>query len=389
MASQHLAHRWQIVVEVSAKAARHELCKVDLPDMLAGVDTRRGTPLTALTAVSAGLALALSGAITAQADDTTYVALGDSFSAGTGTRASTDDCYRSPYGFPALIARAQGLTLDYQACSGATAADVLADQVAALGPETSLVTMTIGGNDVDFAGVITECALPGWLSDCDEAIAGGRSVLQDELPDHYDALLAAIDSGAPNADVRIAGYPHLFNGQNCNAATFFSAAEMAELNAATDELGVLVEQKTTEAGHTFVDPRSNFLGHAVCDDIEWINGLSWPIVESFHPNRDGNIGYADLFWVGSGSAVADQVPAERGPQALSTAVHEEAQAVLAMDLTSPANLSVAEAAGISPERLIALVDQLHADDTGVVADALTELSALDAQHEDRMAGQEG
>lgn len=348
--------------------------------MVVGMETRRRHLLTALTTLSAGLALAATGVLPAQADDTEYVALGDSFSAGTGTRASTDDCYRSPYGYPALIADAQGLTLDYQACSGAVTADVLNSQVGALSSETSLVTMTIGGNDVGFADVVTECALPGWLSDCEGAIADGRAILQHDLPGRYDDVIAAIDAGAPNADVRIAGYPHLFNGQDCNAATFFSAEEMAELNAATDELDALVQAKTTAAGHTFVDPRGAFAGHAVCDDVEWINGLSWPIVESFHPNREGNIGYADLFWAGSGAAVAGAVPLEAGAQGFQSSIEREAEAVLAMDLTSPANLRAAEQAGIPAEQITTLVDQLASGDRAAMAEALDALSTLDAHH---------
>ena len=38
------------------------------------------------------------------------------------------------------------------------------------------------------------------------------------------------------------------------------AEEMAELNAATDELGDLIEQKATAPDHTFIDPRSAFAG---------------------------------------------------------------------------------------------------------------------------------
>lgn len=366
------------------------------------MDTRRRRSLTALLTLPAGLALAATSVLPAHAAEPAgdpvpaadpasepaagpaYVALGDSFSAGTGTRASTDDdCYRSPYGYPALIADAQGFTLDYQACSGGTTSDVLANQVGALSPETALVTMTIGGNDVKFADVVTECALPGWLSDCEGAIAEGRAILQNELPGRYDNVLAAIDTGAPNADVRISGYPHLFNGQDCHVATFFSAEEMAELNAATDELDALVEQKTTGAGFTYLDPRAAFDGHAVCDDVEWINGLSWPVVESFHPNRDGNIAYADIFWAGSGSAVAETVPAEPVTASVAQSVRQEADAILAMNLTSPEHLRAAAEEGVDTDRLTALVEQLRSDDTDVVTAALQELSDLNDEHADR------
>ena len=30
------------------------------------------------------------------------------------------------------------------------------------------------------------------------------------------------------------------------------------------------------------------MGHAVCSSTEWLNGLSNPIGESYHPNRTGH-----------------------------------------------------------------------------------------------------
>ena len=49
------------------------------------------------------------------------------------------------------------------------------------------------------------------------------------------------------------------------------------------------------AGFAFVNPVSAFVGHAVCDRTEWINGLSSPISESYHPNRSGQAsGYTPL-----------------------------------------------------------------------------------------------
>ena len=41
-------------------------------------------------------------------------------------------------------------------------------------------------------------------------------------------------------------------------------------------------------GFSFANPTSRFVGHAVCDNVEWINGLSNPISESYHPNRTGH-----------------------------------------------------------------------------------------------------
>ena len=72
---------------------------------------------------SALLALLLALLTTpAQAAGPSYVALGDSYSSGVGTRSYISDgtsCQRSTYAYPYLIATQRGFTLRFQACSGA------------------------------------------------------------------------------------------------------------------------------------------------------------------------------------------------------------------------------------------------------------------------------
>ncbi|YAL83058.1 SGNH/GDSL hydrolase family protein [Dermacoccaceae bacterium W4C1] len=347
--------------------------------------TRR-LALTTTALLAAGVAAA--GTVTpahAAADD--YVALGDSYSAGTGTRAKVDDCYRSAYGYPALIAKSAGLDLNYQACSGATSSDLLAKQVGALSTGTSYVTLTIGGNDVGFTSILTECAKPGWLSDCEGAIAGGRKILTGSMPGRYANVYSTITSKAPNAKVVATGYPHIFNGEDCNAATFFSPEEEASLNSATTELNTLNRSKATAAGVTYVDAFSTFKGHAVCDDPEWLNGLSNPIEESYHPNRAGNAGYAGLLSPAlTGKSASVRLPGaasiEPGRSAAQQA-RAQAGAVRSMKLSSPANLAKAKAAGLDPAEITRLDAQLGSGDAAVVSAALTRLRALDAQVADR------
>lgn len=348
---------------------------------------RRVTPVPVL-AVSTGAALVLGlSAPAGAADPVEYVALGDSFSAGTGTRASTDDCYRSPYGYPALLAQSQGLALDYQACSGAATDDVHAHQLGTLSASTDYVTMTIGGNDLGYASVVTSCALPGWLANCGKKVNEARTVLYGQMPQRYDDLFAEIGALAPNADVVIGSYPHLFNGTDCNAGTFFSSAEMTDLNRATDELATVIAQRTAAAGFTYVDARPSFTGHAVCDSTEWVNGLSWPIQESYHPNRAGNVGYAEVFWPGSTAATTTRTTATADAPSLTARqqVRAEADAVLAMGLDSRANLSRARSAGVPSAEVARLVADLRSSDAAVVARALEGLARLDARHEARVA----
>ncbi|KNX38500.1 triacylglycerol lipase [Luteipulveratus halotolerans] len=334
---------------------------------------KRGLVLAGSVALAAGLIP------TADAAAGSYVALGDSYSAGVGTRAKVDSCYRSTYGYPALVASRYGLALSYQACSGARTADVTNNQLGALSSGTAYVSMTIGGNDVGFADVLTECAQPGWMSDCDGAIAGGRAILTGQLPGRYDSLFGAIRSKAPNAKIAIGGYPLIFNGEDCNALTFFSPSEEASLNSATNDLDSLIRTKATAHGASFVDPRSSFSGHAVCDSTEWINGLSNPVEESYHPNRLGNDGLAKLFGpVLTGSAYKTSTLTTAKP---STAQRNRAAAdkVLRMDLAAPANLDKAARAGVSPTEVKRLNSLLRSSDPAVVDRALTDLRALDRQ----------
>jgi lysophospholipase L1-like esterase len=83
-----------------------------------------------------------------------YVALGDSYSSGVGTRVfyeESGECSRSPDAYGPKIAAAKGYTLSFQACSGAKTPEVNEQQLGTLSAATSLVTITIGGNDSGLA----------------------------------------------------------------------------------------------------------------------------------------------------------------------------------------------------------------------------------------------
>lgn len=226
-----------------------------------------------------------------------YVALGDSYSSGTGTRTYYDSgCQRSTTSYPYLLHNAHpDWTFVHAACSGAKTGDVISTQSASLTADTNWVTYTIGGNDAGFSSVITECAQPGWLSDCDGAIDAAQAYIQNTLPGRLDLVNNTIKSKSPNATVIALDYPRLFNGTDCNAFTWFSGAEMTRLNQTADMLKTQVSAAATRAGANFVfrDVIPPFIGHAVCDGgsasaTEWINGLSNPVGESYHPKTTGH-----------------------------------------------------------------------------------------------------
>ncbi|WP_183094666.1 SGNH/GDSL hydrolase family protein [Nocardioides stalactiti] len=252
--------------------------------------------LLALVPVAAVL-VPLSAA-PAEAATPSYVALGDSYASGVGTRSYTSEsgsCQRSTYAYPALVAQQKGYALTFKACSGATVTTVTNSQLSAVVSTTKYVTISVGGNDAGFSGVVTECAQPGWMSNCDGAINTAQSYINNTLPGRLSTLYASIKSRAPGAVVVVTGYPRLFMGEDCNAGTWFSPAEETRLNQTADLLNAKLSAAASAKGFKFANPTSRFIGHAVCDDVEWLNGLSNPISESYHPNKLGHSsGYTPL-----------------------------------------------------------------------------------------------
>ncbi|GAA2142974.1 lipase 1 [Glycomyces algeriensis] len=247
---------------------------------------RISTMAAALLAALVSVTALTSGA--AQAQTIEYVALGDSYASGVGTRDYLDDssCRRSDAAYPALLAAEIGADLEFAACSGAKTGDVLAGQLGGLSAGTDLVTITIGGNDTGWTGVVQKCAYPyPWT--CTKEIDTAEAFVRDVLPGRLDEVYDAIEAAAPNAEVIVVGYPLLFNGEQCNAITRISPGEQAALNDAASLLGDVIGTAAANHGFQYADVRAAFDGHAVCDDAEWLNGLSYPIVESYHPNKAG------------------------------------------------------------------------------------------------------
>jgi len=296
-----------------------------------------------------------------------YVALGDSYSSGTGTRSYLSDgtsCQRSTSAYPSLVAAARGYALNFRACSGAEVADVTATQLGALSSATRYVTISVGGNDAGFADVLTECATPWWAGDCDGAIDDAQAFIDNTLPGRLSTLYASIRAKAPNARVVVVGYPRIFMGEDCNAGTWFSPEEQTRLNQTADLLNSRTSAQAAARGFGFANPTSRFVGHAVCDDVEWINGLSNPISESYHPNKPGHSsGYTPTVsplltgatvtvtrsTVAAAAAQSDELAAQQRAYAEVDASIEP-EVVRAFDPTSSRARSLARSHGVDLDR---------------------------------------
>ena len=298
-----------------------------------------------------------------------YVALGDSYASGTGTRSYISDgttCQRSTLAYPSLIASARGYALNFRACSGAGISDVTNTQLSALTTTTNYVTVAVGGNDAGFASVLTECAKPWWLSNCDARINTAQSFINNTLPAQLDALYASIRAKAPSAKVVVVGYPRIFNGEDCNALTWFSPAEEARLNQTADLINSRTAAVASARGFSFANPTSRFVGHAVCDNDEWINGLSVPISESYHPKASGHAsGYTPTVspvltgaTVAVTAAVVTESAASGESQAALQSQYAEAdrsitpEEFVIPDLSTPAARKAARKAGVDIKEFV-------------------------------------
>jgi lysophospholipase L1-like esterase len=225
-----------------------------------------------------------------------YAALGDSFSSGVGTGSYTlnSGCKRSIYAYPYLYAQTHaGTSLSFVACSGAKTSDLLASQIQAVTSTTTLVTMTIGGNDIGFANLIYRCTV--W--ECSAALDSTRANLDTTLGPALDQVYATVKARAAfGAKIIALGYPREFSTAGCFGTFGITSTERAKANALADELDQVIATHAAADGVTYTSAIGPFTGHAVCSSSSWLNGLNlFNTTESYHPNRSGqSSGYLPL-----------------------------------------------------------------------------------------------
>ncbi|MFI1384033.1 SGNH/GDSL hydrolase family protein [Embleya sp. NPDC020886] len=244
-----------------------------------------------VAAIAVAAALTFAGTVARPAPAaplSRYAALGDSYSSGVGAGdylADGGDCKRSANAYPSLWQRAHGAAeFAFVACSGATTAQVRDRQLAAVTADTTLVTISAGGNDVGFADTITTCVV-GSDRDCSAAVAKATAYAREKLPADLDTTYARIRSRAPHARLVVFGYPRLFETGSCPLG--LSLAKRRALDDAADVLVDITKARAAAGGAEFADVRGRFAGHGVCGADEWLHGLTLPVDESYHPTATG------------------------------------------------------------------------------------------------------
>ena len=242
-------------------------------------------------AASVALGLVLLGAVPAgAAAPGGYVALGDSYSAGVGAGSSSGSCERSPNAYPALWAAAHTpSSFSFVACSGATVAGVSSDQLPAVTPSTSLVSITVGGNDVGFTSVMEACALHGG-SACATAVNAGENTARTVLPAQLDTLFASIRAQSPQVKLVVLDYPDFYQ-LGVWYCVGLSGGSRAKIDEGIDVLDGVLQDAAGRAGASFVDVRGSFVGHQLCSGSKWLHAVDLAdIEESYHPTATGQSG---------------------------------------------------------------------------------------------------
>lgn len=272
---------------------------VDTSQLAAGTWHRwRVVPVngTAEGTASAPMEFRTAGAV----QYTRILALGDSYSAGTGNRDSAGrTCLRSPKAWPLLARTSTDPVPQFLACAGATTSSLRSSQLSAIPTGLTgrtLIELTIGGNDVGFASELRNCITS--FTSCtrrESTLASRIDGLRPTLTQLYRDLRARV----PGADVLVSGYPQLVTPSSpCSFAinSLFDTAERSMVVRLGTRLNNVIQAAATDAGvRTFTAGVVSRFGsiHAACGTQEWINQLVATYIESsFHPFEPGNSAYA-------------------------------------------------------------------------------------------------
>jgi len=253
-----------------------------------------------------GLAVLLIEGRAAPDQSGEYVALGSSFAAGPGLGArapgSPHACWRTIGNYPHQLARATGLRLVDVSCGGATARNILEGgpffqrpQIESVGTSARLVTITIGGNDVDYVGdlgLLAYRARGGLLGSLLRIAWKGPRPADarpfDELVGRLIDVVAAVRQRAPRATVVLVTYPQILPRRGTCAGIEITGQEVSSMREVGRRLAQATSVAASRAGALLVDMASESEGHDACSDDPWVNGSSPHDGAMFHPTLAGS-----------------------------------------------------------------------------------------------------
>jgi lysophospholipase L1-like esterase len=257
---------------------------------------------------------ALASAAPAAAQE--YVALGDSYAAGPliPVQVQPFGCLKSSNNYANLAALQTGYALSDASCSGAETEDMTASQGVFPEPnppqfdrlraDTDAVTLTIGGNDMGFSGIIDQCVSTSPEgSPCRDYYTRNGG---DELSERIAAtapkvaeVLQGITARSPQARVAVVNYAAIFpeTGTGCWPQMPVAEGDVPYLREKQKELNAMLATQAQSNGARVVDWYTASIGHDACQPpvIRWVEPMV-PVnaAAPVHPNLGGMLGVAPL-----------------------------------------------------------------------------------------------
>jgi len=222
--------------------------------------------------------------------DTEYVSMGSSFAAGPGIGPLKPDspprCTRATNNYASLLAEKHSLNLTDVSCSGAQTAHILGPwnelpaQIEAVTESTRLVTVTIGGNDINYVGGLINASCNAISEQTGQSPSELCRPARRAKAEHFTQLennlrriAEEVRSRAPNAKLVFIQYLELLPETLCDE-TVLSEHEAQYARTLASRLYALTEQAAATSGALLFPGNELSRGHTACDPEPWTTGFS-------------------------------------------------------------------------------------------------------------------
>lgn len=176
--------------------------------------------------------------------------------------------------------------------------------------QPKVITLTAGGNDVDFGGKLANCAI--YPVSCNWATSSKRNELKNDLRNQFDKLKNFYDelksASSHKAKIYVLGYPQFVNGDpnaKCKSTLNLDNREREMITNAVTYYNSVIKQAARAAGVKYIDTETALGNHRLCDQTDsYVNGVASlrdlafsgsELQESFHPNAKGHSAIAARF----------------------------------------------------------------------------------------------
>lgn len=248
-----------------------------------------------LASISAAAAL-IGGCAHAPQPGARYVAMGSSFAAGPCLGQMKPDapgrCMRSANNYATLLSRQLNLRLTDASCSGATTAHLLGPwaelppQLDAVTPDTALVTVTIGGNDVGYVRNLMaascrdarRCPAPTMPTEAE----------WDAAERNMTAIAREVHQRAPRARLVFVDYVTLLPARGNCPATGMADDDVERLRQVGRRLAQVTARAARAGKAELLAAGALSQGHTPCDSAPWSIGAPRTAPgTAWHPNGPG------------------------------------------------------------------------------------------------------